>query len=201
MTLIASYTLSPQWAFNRWLVALLVFAAGALVVYLYRAQQKVASRAVVVPLTTIRLLLVLLMFVLLAGLSVRWSRTASSGGTLWLLVDSSASMGQSDPRATPVEKLRWADALGFLPADFRPSKLDRQAARLGALRADRAYLRSRGELPSTTGDASGRAEFAAAVREWGDRLRAASGERAVLIELADRARRSADKGPVPWAEI
>ena len=45
MTLIASYTLSPQWAFNRWLVALLVFAAGALVVYLYRAQQKVASRA------------------------------------------------------------------------------------------------------------------------------------------------------------
>ena len=43
MTLIASYTLSPQWAFNRWLVALLVFAAGALVVYLYRAQQTVAS--------------------------------------------------------------------------------------------------------------------------------------------------------------
>src|SRR6476646_8431960 len=120
MDLIASLILSPQWAFNRWLVALLVLLAGALVVYLYSAQQKVASRAIVVTLTTIRLLLVLLMFVLLAGLSVRWSRTGSSGGTLWIVVDASGSMKQSDPRATPVEKLRWADALGYLPADFRP---------------------------------------------------------------------------------
>ena len=45
MSVMASYTLSPQWAFNPWLVAVLVFAAGALVVYLYRAQQKVAERA------------------------------------------------------------------------------------------------------------------------------------------------------------
>src|SRR6185295_6098090 len=111
MTLPPAYTLSPQWAFSPWLVALLVLAAGALVVYLYRAQRQVASRAVVVTLTTLRLLLVALMFALLAGLSVRWTRTASSGGTLWLLVDNSASMAQPDPRATPVEKLRWADAL------------------------------------------------------------------------------------------
>src|SRR4051812_20165641 len=151
MTLIASYTLSPQWAFNRWLVALLVFAAGALVIYLYRAQQQVASRAVVVTLTTIRLLLVALMFALLAGLSVRWTRTASSGGTLWVLVDNSASMSQPDPRATPVEKLRWADALGYLPPDFRTTKLDRPLARLSALRSDLAFLRSRSELPPTPG--------------------------------------------------
>jgi nitrogen fixation/metabolism regulation signal transduction histidine kinase len=77
MTL-SAYTLSPQWAFNRWLVVLLVLVAGALVVYLYRAQQKVASRRAIVSLTAIRLLLVLLMFALLAGLSVRWTRTGSS---------------------------------------------------------------------------------------------------------------------------
>src|SRR5678816_2819705 len=96
MTL-ATYTLAPQWAFNRWLVVLLVLLAGAVVVYLYRAQQKVASRRVVVALTTIRLLLVLLMFALLAGLSVRWSRTGSSGGTLWLLVDNLSLIHISEP--------------------------------------------------------------------------------------------------------
>src|SRR5678815_2577585 len=171
MTTLAAYTFAPQWAFNRWLVVLLVLLAGAVVVYLYRAQQKVASRRVVVALTTIRLLLVLLMFALLAGLSVRWSRTGSSGGTLWLLVDNSASMAQADPRATPVEKLRWADALGYLPAGVRPSKLDRLTARLAALRGELNFLRTVGELP-----AKDSGESANAVRDWGDRLRALTGD-------------------------
>ena len=42
-------------------------------------------------------------------------------------------MGQKDPQATSVERVRWADALGMLPPDSRPSKLDRSAARLSAL--------------------------------------------------------------------
>ena len=68
---LATWSLTPQWAFSPWLVALLVLIAGGLVVHLYRAQQSVASRRVIVTLTTLRLLLVALMFVLLAGLSVR----------------------------------------------------------------------------------------------------------------------------------
>ena len=226
MNLLSTYSLSPHWAFNRWLVVLLVLVAGALVVYLYRAQQKVASRRVVVALTTIRLLLVLLMFVLLAGLSVRWNRTASAGGTLWVLVDNSASMSQRDPRATAVEKLRWADALGYLPAEFRPSKLDRQAARLGALKADLNYLRTRGDLASNPADAARDAgEFAAALREWGDRLRAVANElasdaevkrsggtvAAAVHEAAQKVNQAADKAgaakrredvakDVPWGE-
>lgn len=170
MTFASSYTLSPNWSFHPAVVALLVAGAAALVVYLYRAQQKLTSRAVIVTLTGLRLLLVLLMFALLAGLSVRWSRTASTGGTLWVLVDNSASMAQADPRATPAEKLRWADALGYLPADLRPAKLDRHAARLEALKADLDYLRTRGEVVGA-GD-SERAQYAGAVRDWGDRLRA-----------------------------
>ena len=171
MTFLSSYSLSPHWAFNRWLVVLLVLVAGALVVYLYRAQQKITSRGVIVALTTIRLMLVGLMLVLLAGVSVRWSRTGASGGTLWVLVDNSASMALGDPRATAVEKLRWADALGYLPGDFRASKLDRQVARLSALRADLNYLRARGELaPDPKDGAREVTEFAGALRDWGDRL-------------------------------
>jgi hypothetical protein len=176
MTL-SAYTLSPHWAFNRWLVVLLVLVAGALIVYLYRAQQKVASRRAIVALTTIRLLLVLLMFALLAGLSVRWSRTGSSGGTLWLLVDNSASMAQADARATAVEKLRWADALGYLPAGARPSKPDRLVARLAALRAEASYRRTLSE-PAGTADGS-------ALRDWGDRLRALADDLAQNPDLRD----------------
>ena len=170
MTVPSSYTLSAQWAFHPVVVALLALVAAALVVYLYRAQQDLASRPVIVTLTTLRLLLVLLMFALLAGVSVRWTRTASSGGTLWVLVDNSASMARPDPRATQVEKLRWADALGLLPPDVRPAKLDRHAARLEALKADLGYLRTRGES-SGVGDAD-RPQYAAALRDWSDRLRA-----------------------------
>lgn len=227
---IASYTLSPQWAFQPWLVVLVALLAAALVIYLYRAQRSIASRAVVVSLTTLRLLLVLLMFALLAGLSVQWSRTASSGGTLWLLVDNSASMSQPDPRATPVEKLRWADALGFLPAGYRPGKLDRHAARLAALKADLSHLRSVGEMTAAAsgGRAGARetADYAAALRAWGDRLRALADDLssnaeirkagdATMTSLREAAARAneaagrADAGrrreevakEIPWAEI
>jgi len=54
----ADWSLSPQWAFNRWLVAAAVLLAGAMVVYLYRAQQRVAPRRVVITLTALRLVLV-----------------------------------------------------------------------------------------------------------------------------------------------
>jgi hypothetical protein len=205
MTL-SAYTLSPQWAFNRWLVVLLVLVAGALVVYLYRAQQKVASRRAIVSLTAIRLLLVQLMFALLAGLSVRWTRTGSSGGTLWLLVDNSASMAQSDPRATAIEKLRWADALSYLPPGARPSKPDRLVARLAALRAEANYLRTLSDLP-----ASGNG---GALRDWGDRLRALADDLAqnpdlrnneAVTSLRTTARRANDDassaGRTVWPEL
>lgn len=227
---IASYTLSPQWAFQPWLVVLVALLAAALVVYLYRAQRSIASRAVIISLTTLRLLLVLLMFALLAGLSVQWSRTASSGGTLWLLVDNSASMSQPDPRSTPVEKLRWADALGYLPAGYRPGKLDRDAARLAALKADLRHLRSVGEMagaaPAGRDSARETADYAAAIGAWGDRLRATADDlssgakigsaRDATTTLLRKAAESANKAAgladarrrrvdvakeIPWAEM
>ena len=43
------------------------------------------------------------------------------GGSLWLVLDQSGSMDQADPQARPEEKLRWADAAGLLPPNFRPA--------------------------------------------------------------------------------
>ena len=74
------------------------------------------------------------------------------------------ALAQRDPRATAVEQLRWADALGLLSNEFRPGKLDRHTARLAALKADLAYLRTRGELASEPAQARRDAEeFAAAL--------------------------------------
>src|SRR4051812_21498028 len=81
--------LSLNWAFNKWLVGLSIVVAGALVVYLYRAQQRIASRRLVRTLTAIRLAIVALMFVLLAGPVYQWRHTRETGGTLWLVVDQS----------------------------------------------------------------------------------------------------------------
>ena len=173
MSAFASVNLSPHWAFSPWLVVPLVLGAGALVVWLYRAQRQVASRPVVVALTVIRVLLVALMFAVLAGLSLRWDRTASTGGTLWLLVDRSASMTLRDARATPVEKLRWADALGYLPHGTRDHPLDRPLARLAAARSNLSYLRAQQELSSTD-----RRAAADALGEWADHLRATADEMA-----------------------
>src|SRR5215207_9829575 len=126
-TAIAAADVQPlafNWAFNKWLVLLAILVAGALVYYLYRAQQRIASKRLVTTLTAIRLTLIALMFVLLAGPVYQWRHTRESGGTLWLVVDQSLSMDHADAQMTPAERLRWADALGLLPDNARPGKLD-----------------------------------------------------------------------------
>jgi hypothetical protein len=219
INILADWSLSPQWAFNRWLVVLAILLAGALVVYLYRAQQKVASRRVIVTLTALRVLLVLLAFMLLAGLGVRWKRTGSSGGTLWLVVDQSGSMNRPDPQATPLEKLRWADALGLLPREVGRPALDRAAAQAAALRSDLAHLRTVGELATDPRD-SGKsvADYSVTLRAWGDRLRAVADDvngeppadalrtaakrvNDAADNAAKRPRREEAAREVPWDEL
>jgi hypothetical protein len=139
---------SRSWEFNPaispWLLAPGALAAAVAVVYLYRAQQKIASRAIVNTLTVVRTLLVLLVFALLLGPVLQWSRARHSNGTLWVLADQSLSMRQTDPQSAPEERLRWADALGYLPSDLNPPRLDVQAARLAALRDDIEFLKAQG---------------------------------------------------------
>src|SRR5437016_380962 len=115
---------------NPWLMTLIFAVATGLIVWLYRAQQKIASRRLVGALTAIRILLVAAMFVLLLQPAVRWVHRSSSAGTLWLMLDGTGSMATTDPQSTPTERLRWAEALEYLPADARPVKLDQAVANL-----------------------------------------------------------------------
>src|SRR5690242_6854295 len=131
----------PAWAWYAALALFLVLAIAA-AVYLYRAQQRIASRRVILILTAIRTALIALMFVTLVGAGCQFTHTGSSNGTLWLMLDQSASMAQTDPQSTPLERLRWADALGYLPAEMRCSPLGRQAARLAILREDLNQLQA-----------------------------------------------------------
>lgn len=139
-----SWALNP--AISPWLLAPGVLVAVTAVFYLYRAQQTIASGAVVKTLTVVRTLLVLLVAALLLGPALQWSRARHSGGTLWVLADQSLSMRQTDPQSTPLERLRWADALGFLPPELAPDRLHVQVARLVALRDDVEHLKSRAAL-------------------------------------------------------
>ncbi len=170
LPLAAAWHFAANYAINKWLLFMIILAAGGATVYLYRAQQRIASRRVINALTTIRVLLIVLMFVMLIGLSVRWTRVGNSSGSLWLVIDTSGSMAQADAQATPLERLRWADSLGLLPADARSPKRDRSVARLQCLRDDLSYLKSRGELAVEDSEAGKRGDVqGASLRAWNDR--------------------------------
>jgi hypothetical protein len=126
----------PAWLFLGAMVA------AAAVVYLYTAQQRIAARKIVNSLTAIRIALVLLVIGLLLGPVRQWAHARHSNGTLWVLVDESMSMRQQDPQSTAQERLHWADALGYMPPDLRPSHVSVSAERLTALRDDLEHFRS-----------------------------------------------------------
>src|SRR5205823_6501150 len=97
---------------------------------LYRAQQRIGSRRLVATLTTLRLLLLACLAIMLLQPAFRWVHRRASAGTLWLVLDGTNSMSATDPQSTPIERLRWADTLEYLPANTRSTKLDRTIAHL-----------------------------------------------------------------------
>jgi len=125
-----------------WVVLVGGILATIAIVYLYSAQQKIASRAVIRTLTAIRILLLVLVVAMLLGPVYQQTHTTHSSGTLWVLVDQSMSMRQKDPQSTRLEQLRWADALGLLPADLRPNRLPVLVRQLSALRDDVKHFES-----------------------------------------------------------
>ena len=158
-------------ALSPWVLFLGAILAAAAVVYLYSAQQKIAQRGIVNSLTAIRVLLILLVIVLLLGPVRQWARTRHSNGTLWVLLDESMSMRQKDSQSTDVERLRWADALGYLPADLRPAKVVVSANRLTALRDDLEHYRSDADhLIGDQTDTRQREALAAHLVDWKTKL-------------------------------
>lgn len=223
------WTIDPQ--VSPYLLAAGMLAAGVAVFYLYRAQRRVASGVAIAALTVIRVLLVALVFAMLLGVGWVFSRTGRSDGTLWLVLDASQSMDRPDPHASPVEKLRWADALGLLPAGVRPAAADRQAARLAALQGDLLYFQALTGQPVEERDAKAKVEeMARGLKRWnslltdvaeavdkdaadkggsvgGDpdvsrSLRSAADTAARGIEKVEaRSRPEETAGDLPWAEL
>jgi hypothetical protein len=158
----------PLWA----LAPLFLLAAGA-AIYLYLAQQRIATRRIVVTLTILRSLLILLMFIVLVSPVRQFTHTATNGGSLWMVLDQSGSMAQSDPQARREEKLRWADATGLLPAGLRTSSLDRPAVKLIALREDANYLQGLTSIPAEDKDARKRVDdLVKGLKKWNNQLTA-----------------------------
>ncbi|HSU68355.1 MAG TPA: hypothetical protein VLJ39_15860 [Tepidisphaeraceae bacterium] len=164
-------------ALSPWILFIGAVVAAASVVYLYTAQQKIAQRGIVNWLTTIRVLLILLVIALLLGPVRQWAHTHHSSGTLWVLVDNSMSMRQKDPQSTDAERLRWADSLGYLPPDLRPSRVGANANRLAALRDDLEHYRSDADhLVGDQNDTKQREALATHLVQWKSKLTSVADE-------------------------
>ena len=114
-----------------WLLGIIALLIIALIIYMYQQQRDLAPPRTIVALTLLRAAMVLLALLALAGPALQWTRTQTSPGQLWLLLDHSKSMGVRDRQAGPVYELSWACALGRVPG--YSDALDRGLAQLSAL--------------------------------------------------------------------
>ena len=111
---IAGLSFTPHASF--WFALPLFAAAVVAIIYLYRAQRRLISPRIALWLTIIRTLLILLLAILFLQPALRWMHNRTSAGELWVLVDQSPSMQSTDPQTSPIEKIHWAEALGYLSA-------------------------------------------------------------------------------------
>jgi len=171
-------------AINPWLLFVGAVIAATAIVYLYSAQQKIARKAIVNSLMAIRICLVLLVIALLLGPVRQWIHTRHSNGSLFVLVDQSQSMRQKDSQSTDTEALHWADALGYLPQNLRPSPANVWVSRLIALQDDLDHFRSDTErLLAEQDNSRPRQELASHLDRWRTDLSAISTEMSSNSEL------------------
>ena len=114
-----------------WLLVIFGIATLSLLVYLYAQQRDLAPRRTIIYLTVLRAALWLLLMGMLLDPAVQWTRTQTSPGQLWLVLDHSKSMGVHDVQGGRRYALRWACALGLVPG--YDDVLDRDLAQLTAL--------------------------------------------------------------------
>jgi hypothetical protein len=150
-----------------WLLAMVAAIALALIIYLYRQQRDLAPRQTMITLMVLRVALLLLLTVALAGPGLQWTLSETSPGQLWLVLDHSKSMGVRDAQGGQRYALRWACALGLVP-NYRDS-LDRGLARLSALTQQLRGVKDQENLVSAASPAQARRlnqKTAAALRHW-----------------------------------
>ena len=190
-SVLAAIELNPHPFF--YVLLLLAPAAAVLIVLLYLRQTRLASRRVVLGLSVIRVLLVVMIGVLFLRPAVQWSYTRTSAGTLWFLIDQSGSMQAGDPQATAAERMRWAEALGDLPAKGRDQRLDFRLAELTVLQSEFRLLQPADLRESGQGQNSQAAvaDFVAKVAAWNKKFEAFRGRLEAEVGLGGAAGGSA----------
>jgi len=181
----ASVSFSP--AFHQLsLMAVLAFFAISLaaIIYLYRAQRRIASPLAVTMLTLLRIMLVGLVFVILLQPTLLFTHKSFSNGTLWLMLDQSESMGLVDPQSSPAERLHWAEALDLISPKLRPSHPDLHLAALRCLRDEFvAFQRPLATLSGET-DPAAVAQFLTPLNQWHEEFSAEISDTAMDAAIA-----------------
>lgn len=150
-----------------WLLAIVGVLALALIIYMYQQQRDLAPRRTIIMLTLLRVAMVLLSVLALAGPALQWTRTQTSPGQLWLLLDHSKSMGVHDSQAGQVYALRWACALGRVPG--YSDALDRGLAQLSALAQQLRIIKDQEDQFSAASLQKSQQQFrktSAALHDW-----------------------------------
>jgi hypothetical protein len=190
---VPSLSIAP--VFPLWLMIPAFLAVAVLTAVLYFEQRRVASVWAVLPLILVRVGLLALLAILFLQPALKWTRTRTTAGTLWVVVDQSPSMQTPDPQALPAERLWWAAGMGFVPDRARPDRADALPARIHALAGEFAAI-----APQTPAAAGGRPgderaaviAYAKRLSAWGDDLngvfKAAGKAGTATTEGLDRAR-------------
>ncbi|MEX1095215.1 MAG: hypothetical protein WED34_04150 [Planctomycetales bacterium] len=120
---------------STWWLALCVAAAlvaAGLIVTLMRYERKLVPRTTGYVLLGLRLVVLAVLFFTLLQPELIWTLDRSQTGRTLVAVDLSDSMSTADNHATPMEKLRWARALGMIGNEANARRLDRWARELEA---------------------------------------------------------------------
>lgn len=112
---------------NVGLVAVLILATAAALIYWYIGQRRLLTPRALAAVAVIRLLMVGLILLCLLRPSMSWLRITHVAGSTWLLVDNSQSMSIKDGRHSRIMELQWACALGYLKPDIYHDSMYRAA--------------------------------------------------------------------------
>ena len=158
-------------ALPLWLLAVIGLGTLALIVYLYQQQRDLAAPRIILWLTMLRVGMLALLAVALIGPALQWTRSETSPGQLWLLLDHSKSMAVRDVQAGGQYDLRWACALGLVP-EYKDT-LDKSLARLSSLAQQLRVLKDRHNQFTNASMAQARRQRHESIAElsvWSDRL-------------------------------
>jgi hypothetical protein len=142
---------------NAGLIVCLLLAAGLLLWWWQRGMPHGWH-------TRVRWFLLIALGLLLFSPQTEYETERTTSGTLFLVLDQSRSMDSQDPQSSAIERLRWADALGYLPAGTRRGRPDHAAAEVDALRQQLADLQAAGAIAGP--DDAAHARYIEALHQW-----------------------------------